>query len=463
MSGYIENIVAREILDSRGNPTVEALVRVDDTWYTASVPSGASTGSFEAVELRDGDMQRYNGKGVLNAVMNVNGEIRTELMELISDELSDLDVTCQREIDAVLKKLDGTDNYSRLGANATLAVSRAVARAGAGIQGIPLYEHLASVAGITPDNMVMPVPAFNVINGGAHADNSLDIQEYMILPIGAESFAQALQIGAEIYHGLKKELGRKNEKGIHIYGAGATNVGDEGGYAPPGMVEVEAPIEVILKVVEQLGYANKVYIGLDCAASEFYGKKPEDKVSSKDGLYHFGGERIHTQGMSTIYQALAGKYPIVSIEDPFHEEDWVGFNLLTARLGNNVQIVGDDLFVTNPKRMQIGYEKGAANAVLLKDNQIGTVSEAIDAALLAKKYGWNMMMSHRSGETEDSFIADMAVALGTGQIKSGAPARTDRLAKYNQLLRIESDADDRQMPIRFPTGYLGQMDLTHRL
>ena len=410
----IVDVVAREILDSRGNPTVEADVLLESgVMGRAAVPSGASTGSREAIELRDGDKGRYLGKGVLKAVENVNTEISEAIIGLDAEE--------QTFIDQALVELDDTDNKSRLGANAMLAVSMAVAKAAAEEAGLPLYRYFG---GSGP--MSMPVPMMNVINGGAHANNNLDIQEFMILPVGANSFREALRCGAEIFHNLKKLVDKKGYP---------TTVGDEGGFAPNVAGNDEA-IELILKAIEAAGYTpgQDVVLGLDCAASEFF----------KDGKYVLASEKLEldSAGMVDYLATLAGKYPIISIEDGMAEGDWEGWINLTARLGRNVQIVGDDLFVTNPKILREGIQKGAANAILIKVNQIGTLTETFAAVEMAKRAGWTNVISHRSGETEDATIADIAVGLNAGQIKTGSLSRSDRIAKYNQLLRIEEDLGD---------------------
>jgi enolase len=413
MSSVVD-VVAREILDSRGNPTVECDVLLESgVMGRAAVPSGASTGSREAIELRDGDAGRYLGKGVLQAVENINTEI--------SEAIIGLDAQEQAFIDQTLIELDGTENKSRLGANAMLAVSMAVAKAAAEEAGLPLYRYFG---GSGP--MQMPVPMMNIINGGAHANNSLDIQEFMIMPVGQTSFREALRAGAEIFHALKKLL---DKKGF------STAVGDEGGFAPNLGSHAEA-IQLILQAIEIAGYTagQDILIALDCAASEFF----------KDGKYHLAGEGLQlTPAQFTDYLAnLAEQFPIVSIEDGMAEGDWEGWKLLTDRLGKNVQIVGDDLFVTNTKILKEGIQKGIANSILIKINQIGTLSETFAAIEMAKRAGYTCVISHRSGETEDSTIADIAVGLNAGQIKTGSLSRSDRIAKYNQLLRIEEDLGD---------------------
>jgi enolase len=410
----IVDILAREILDSRGNPTIEVDVVLEDgASGRAAVPSGASTGAHEAVERRDGDKSRYQGKGVLQAVAAVNGEI--------FDALSGLDAEDQRRIDSLLIDLDGTQNKSRLGANAILGVSLAVAKAAADSAALPLYKYVGGVSART-----LPVPMMNIINGGAHADNPIDIQEFMILPTGAHSFAEGLRMGAEIFHGLKKAL---KDAGHN------TNVGDEGGFAP-NLASAEEALAFIVKAGEGAGYrvGDDFVLGLDVASTEFF----------KDGRYHLTGEgKVLDQGGMVDYLAgLAARFPIVSIEDGCSEDDFEGWKLLTDRLGAKVQLVGDDLFVTNPLRLADGIKAGLANSILIKVNQIGTLSETLDAVDMAHRAGYTAVMSHRSGETEDATIADLAVATNCGQIKTGSLARSDRLAKYNQLLRIAEELDD---------------------
>jgi len=410
----IVDVVAREILDSRGNPTVEADVLLESgVMGRAAVPSGASTGSREAIELRDGDAARYLGKGVMQAVENVNTEI--------SEAIIGLDAQEQAFIDQTMIDLDGTDNKSRLGANAILAVSMAVAKAAAEESGLPLYRYFG---GMGP--MQMPVPMMNIINGGEHANNSLDIQEFMIMPVGAPNFREALRCGAEIFHSLKKLLDKKGH---------STAVGDEGGFAPNLGSHAEA-LQIIMQAIEAAGYVpgKDVLLALDCAASEFY----------KDGKYHLAGESLQlTSAQFVDYLAnLADQFPIVSIEDGMSEADWDGWKLLTDRLGKTVQIVGDDIFVTNTKIFKEGIKKGICNSILIKINQIGTLSETFAAVEMAKRAGYTAVISHRSGETEDSTIADIAVGLNAGQIKTGSLSRSDRIAKYNQLIRIEEDLGD---------------------
>jgi len=408
----IVDIVGREILDSRGNPTVECDVLLESgTMGRAAVPSGASTGSREAIELRDGDKTRYLGKGVLKAVEHINTEI--------SEAVLGLDASEQAFLDKTLIDLDGTENKSRLGANAMLAVSMAVARAAAEESGLPLYRYFGGMGG-----MQMPVPMMNVINGGEHANNNLDLQEFMIIPVGAPSFREALRYGAEVFHALKKIL---HDKGI------STAVGDEGGFAPKVEGGHEAAIQLILQAIDKAGFVagEHIAIGLDCAASEFY----------KDGKYHLEGEGLvlSAQEWTDMLATWVDKYPIISIEDGMSEGDWDGWKILTDRLGKNVQIVGDDLFVTNTKIFKEGIDKGIANSILIKINQIGTLTETFAAIEMAKRAGYTAVISHRSGETEDSTIADIAVGMNAGQIKTGSLSRSDRMAKYNQLLRIEED------------------------
>lgn len=407
----IIHVFGREILDSRGNPTVEAEVFLDDGAHgEAGVPSGASTGVHEAHELRDGG-DRYLGKGVLQAVENINEEI--------ADKIAGFEADDQRLLDEALIALDGTENKSRLGANAILGVSIATAKAAAESAGLPLYRYLGG-----PNAHVLPVPMMNIVNGGAHADSGVDVQEFMIAPIGAETFSEALRMGAEIYHALKSVI---KGKGL------STGLGDEGGFAPEAE-STKAALELIMEAIEKAGYepGKDVGLALDVASSEFY----------KDGKYHFEGGEHTAEEMAHVYEELLTEFPIVSIEDPLQEDDWEGYTKLTAAIGDKVQIVGDDFFVTNPARLAEGIEKKAANALLVKVNQIGTLTETFDAVEMAHRAGYHTMMSHRSGETADTFIADLAVALSCGQIKTGAPARSERVAKYNQLLRIEQELGD---------------------
>ncbi len=410
----IVDIVGREILDSRGNPTVECDVLLESgTMGRAAVPSGASTGSREAIELRDGDKARYGGKGVLRAVEHINTEI--------SESVLGLDASEQAFLDKTLIDLDGTHNKSRLGANATLAVSMAVARAAAEESGLPLYRYFGGMG-----RMSLPVPMMNVINGGAHANNNLDLQELMIIPVGAPSFREAVRYGAEVFHALKKII---DAKGM------PTSVGDEGGFAP-NVASHEAAIQLILEAIDKAGYhaGDQIAIGLDCAASEFY----------RDGKYHLSSEGLVLSAAewTDILATWADKYPILSIEDGMHEGDWDGWKLLNQRLGKKLQLVGDDLFVTNTEILQRGIREDVANSILIKINQIGTLSETFAAIEMAKRAGWTNVISHRSGETEDSTIADIAVGTNAGQIKTGSMSRSDRIAKYNQLLRIEEDLGD---------------------
>ncbi|MGW5694409.1 phosphopyruvate hydratase [Streptomyces asiaticus] len=408
----IDVVVAREILDSRGNPTVEVEVGLDDgSTGRAAVPSGASTGAFEALELRDGDKNRYSGKGVEKAVLAV--------IEQIGPELVGYDATEQRLIDQAMFDLDATPDKSSLGANAILGVSLAVAHAASEASDLPLFRYLGG-----PNAHLLPVPMMNILNGGSHADSNVDIQEFMIAPIGAESFSEALRWGAEVYHTLKSVL---KERGL------STGLGDEGGFAPNLGSNREA-LDLILEAVKKAGYqpGQDIALALDVAASEFY----------KDGTYQFEGQSRSAAEMTSYYAELVAAYPLVSIEDPLNEEDWDGWKTITEQLGDKVQLVGDDLFVTNPERLSRGIDSDTANALLVKVNQIGSLTETLDAVELAQRNGYKCMMSHRSGETEDVTIADLAVATNCGQIKTGAPARSERVAKYNQLLRIEEILDD---------------------
>ena len=407
----IESIYGREILDSRGNPTVEVELEYEGGMVRAAVPSGASTGQFEAVELRDGDKGRYQGKGVLKAVKAVN--------DIIAPELVGFDTVEQRSIDAAMMDLDGTPNKGKLGANAILGVSLAVAKASAEDAGLELFEYLGG-----PNAHVLPVPMMNILNGGSHADSNVDIQEFMIAPIGAETFAEALRMGAEVYHCLKSVL---KDKGL------ATGLGDEGGFAPNLESNAEA-LDLILVAIEKAGYkpGKDVALALDVASSEFY----------ENGKYNFEGEARDAAYMEKYYEELIEKYPIVSIEDPLNEEAWADWQKLTAAIGDKVQLVGDDLFVTNPERLERGIKEGVANALLVKVNQIGSLTETLEAIEMAHRAGFHTMTSHRSGETEDTTIAHLAVASNAGQIKTGAPARTERVAKYNELLRIEDMLGD---------------------
>lgn len=424
----ITDLHAREILDSRGNPTVEVDMQLEDgTFARAAVPSGASTGMFEATELRDGDKDRYDGKGVLQAVNNVNGEI--------ADAVLGWDASDQRGLDHILINLDGTENKSRLGANAILGVSLAAAHAAAQSAGLPLYQYLG---GVNAHNL--PVPMMNIMNGGAHADNNVDIQESMIMPVGAPNFREALRMCVEVYHALKNVL---KAKGL------STAIGDEGGFAPD-LPSNEAAMEVICEAIEKAGYTagKDIVLSTDVAASELLGD---------DGLYHLAGDHAAktAEEMIDFYEHLIDQYPIISIEDGLGEEDWEGWKKLTDRLGSKVQLVGDDLFVTNTKRLSKGIHMGVANSILIKLNQIGTLTETFEAVQMAQRAGYTAVISHRSGETADTTIADIAVALNAGQIKTGAPARSERVAKYNQLLRIEEDLD--------ADSIYGNGSLTHKM
>ena len=424
----ITDLHAREILDSRGNPTVEVDMQLEDgTFARAAVPSGASTGMFEATELRDGDKDRYDGKGVLQAVNNVNGEI--------ADAVLGWDASDQRGLDHILINLDGTENKSRLGANAILGVSLAAAHAAAQSAGLPLYQYLG---GVNAHNL--PVPMMNIMNGGAHADNNVDIQESMIMPVGAPNFRESLLMCAEVYHALKNVL---RAKGL------STAIGDEDGFAPD-LPSNEAAMEVICEAIEKAGYTagKDIVLSTDVAASELLGD---------DGLYHLAGDHAAktAEEMIDFYEHLIDQYPIISIEDGLGEEDWEGWKKLTDRLGSKVQLVGDDLFVTNTKRLSKGIHMGVANSILIKLNQIGTLTETFEAVQMAQRAGYTAVISHRSGETADTTIADIAVALNAGQIKTGAPARSERVAKYNQLLRIEEDLD--------ADSSYGNGSLTHKM
>ncbi|KAI9274420.1 enolase [Phascolomyces articulosus] len=419
----VSKVHARQIFDSRGNPTVEVEVTTAKGVFRAAVPSGASTGVHEALELRDNIKEDYVGKGVLKAIENVNKTIAPALIE------SKLNVVDQKAIDEFLLKLDGTPNKANLGANAILGASLAVAKAGAGEKGVPLYVHFADLAG-SKKPFVLPVPAFNVINGGSHAGNKLAMQEFMIMPTGASSFTEAMKIGSEVYHTLKSVIKAK-------YGQDATNVGDEGGFAP-NIQDNQEGLELLVTAIEKAGYTGKVKIAMDCASSEFYkeGKYDLDfKNPNSNAADYLTGEKL-----AELYKSFAEKYPIVSIEDAFDQDDWDNWSHLLGT--SNFQLVGDDLTVTNPARIKTAIEKKACNALLLKVNQIGSVTESIQAALDSQNAGWGVMVSHRSGETEDTTIADLVVGLRTGQIKTGAPCRSERLAKLNQLLRIEEELGD---------------------
>jgi len=425
----ITTVKARQIFDSRGNPTVEVDVTTTKSKYTAAVPSGASTGIYEALELRDGVKADYMGKGVSKAVENVNSIIGPALVGMAPSEQKAID-------EKMVQELDGSKNEwgwskSKLGANAILGVSMAVCKAGAASKSMPLYKHIAELAGNPTDKMHMPVPAFNVINGGSHAGNKLAMQEFMILPIGASTFTEAMKMGSEVYHNLKSVIKKK-------YGQDACNVGDEGGFAP-NILENKEGLDLLVSAIEQAGYTGKVKIGMDVAAAEFWldEKKVYDldfKTENNDGSQCLTGEAL-----LAVYKDFVENYPMVSIEDPFDQDDFDAYKTMTTALGETVQVVGDDLLVTNPTRVKKAIDEKACNALLLKVNQIGSVTEAIEAVNMAKSAGWGVMTSHRSGETEDSFIADLAVGLKTGQIKTGAPCRSERLAKYNQLLRIEEE------------------------
>lgn len=412
----IIDVLAREILDSRGNPTVEVEVFLESGDYgSAAVPSGASTGEHEAVELRDGDKSRFNGKGVLKAVQNVN--------DIIADEIIGMDATEQVEIDNLLIELDGTENKGKLGANAMLGVSLAVAKAAASALGLPLYQYLGGV-----NAKVLPCPMMNILNGGKHADNNVDLQEFMIMPANAPSFRESLRMGTEIFHSLKSVL---NKKGYN------TAVGDEGGFAPDLKSNEEA-VEVILEAIEKAGYrpGHDVYLALDPASSEFFDADRQLYLLKSEG------KELTPEEMADYYADWVSKYPIVSIEDGMAEDDWEGWKIITEKLGHKIQLVGDDLFVTNTKRLQMGFDRGVANSILIKLNQIGTLTETLDCIEMAHRKGYTTVISHRSGETEDSTIADVAVAVNSGQIKTGSASRSDRIAKYNQLLRIEEMLGD---------------------
>lgn len=411
---FIRDVYAREVLDSRGNPTIEVEVYTESEGFgRAIVPSGASTGVHEAVELRDGDKSRYLGKGVLKAVENVN--------EVIAPEIIGMNVFDQVGIDRLMIELDGTENKSKLGANAILGVSMAVARAASDLCGLPLYNYLGGF-----NAKELPTPMMNILNGGSHADNNVDFQEFMIMPVGAPTFKEAIRMGAEVFHNLKKVL---QKMGLN------TAVGDEGGFAP-NLRSNEEAIKVIIEAIKNAGYVpgEDVYIAMDVASSEFYDPKTKQYVLAGEG-----GKTFDSKGLTDFYEELTNKYPIISIEDGLAEDDWEGWQYLTQKLGKKVQLVGDDLFVTNTKRLAQGIATGVANSILIKVNQIGTLTETFEAIEMAKKAGYTAVVSHRSGETEDTTIADIAVALNAGQIKTGSMSRTDRIAKYNQLLRIEDD------------------------
>ena len=426
----IQDLRAREILDSRGNPTVEVDLSTDLGLFRAAVPSGASTGIYEALELRDKDPKKFNGKGVIKAVNNVNQQIKPAIIgKSVMDQFA-LDKL-------MVEELDGTKNEwgwckSKLGANAILAVSLAIARAGAAHNGMPLYAYLAQLSGKKTDKFVLPCPSFNIINGGSHAGNKLNFQEFMILPTGAKSFYEGMQLGCEVYASLKTLLGKK-------FGTSAVNVGDEGGFGAPQIGDEYEALSFIMEAIGNAGHEGKIHIAMDVAASEFY----------VDGKYNMGwktnepGKLITGEQLATHYSEMVKKFPILSIEDPFDQDDFKAYTYLTAQMGEKVQIVGDDLLVTNPTRVQTGIDQKMCNALLLKVNQIGSIKESIEACLMSQNAGWGVMVSHRSGETEDSFIGDLVVGLATGEIKSGAPCRSDRLAKYNQILRIEEELGDK--------------------
>jgi len=417
----ITAVKARQIFDSRGNPTIEVDVTTDKGMFRAAVPSGASTGIYEALELRDGVKTEYLGKGVLKAVENVN--------KVLGPKIVGLCPTKQVEIDNLMIQLDGTDNKGQYGANAILGISLAVAKAGAAEKNVPLYHHFAELSGHPTDSFVLPVPAFNVINGGSHAGNALAFQEFMILPVGASSFTEAMRMGAEVYQHLKLVIKAK-------YGLDATNVGDEGGFAP-NIQDAKEGLDLLVTAIEKAGYTGKIKIGMDVAASEFF-ENGKYNLDFKNKNAAESSKKTESE-LLAVFADYVQQYPIVSIEDPFDQDDWAGYTQMQASIGQHIQIVGDDLLVTNPKRITTGIEKVACNALLLKVNQIGSITEAIQACRMAQNAGWGVMVSHRSGETEDSTIADLVVGLRTGQIKTGAPCRSERLAKYNQLLRIEEE------------------------
>lgn len=432
----IKSVHARQIFDSRGNPTVEVDITTDKGLFRAAVPSGASTGIHEAWELRDGG-KPFLGRGVMTAVKNVN--------ETLGPAVIGKDPTKQAEIDKIMMDLDGTANKSKFGANSILGVSLAVCKAGAAAAGVPLYRHIANLAGYGDKQIVLPVPAFNVINGGSHAGNKLAMQEFMILPVGAKSFSEAMKMGVEVYHNLKKGIAAK-------YGQDATNVGDEGGFAP-NILDNKEGLALVSAAIDAAGYKGSVVIGMDVAASEFH---TEDKHYDLDfkTKNNDGSKKLTPDQLSSLYKEFIAEFPIVSIEDAFEQDDWAAWTKLQADVGDKIQIVGDDLLVTNPKRIADAITKKACNALLLKVNQIGSVTESIEAAKMAHAAGWGVMVSHRSGETEDTFIADLVVGLRTGEIKTGAPCRSERLAKYNQILRIEEELGDKAIyagkDFRFP-------------
>jgi len=426
----IQKIHARQIYDSRGNPTVEVDLTTSKGTFRAAVPSGASTGIYEALEMRDGVKSDWLGKGVQNAVNNVNGPISEALVG------KELDIVDQRAVDQIMLDLDGTKNKSSLGANAILGVSMAVAKAAAAESGVPLYQHLARLAG--NDRILLPVPCFNVINGGSHAGNRLAMQEFMLVPYGVDTFSAAMKAGSEIYQNLKNVIKKK-------YGQDATNVGAEGGFAPNILANNEA-LDLCVEAIEISGYTGKVGIAMDIAAAEFWNgetRKYDLDFKSPAGDANDKNRYRSSLELGDLYREFISKYPIVSIEDPFDQDDWEGYNAFNASVGENTQVVGDDLLVTNPERIKTALDQKSCNALLLKVNQIGSLSEAIEACKMSQDAGWGVMVSHRSGETEDHFIADLVVGLGTGQIKTGAPCRSERLAKYNQLLRIEEELGDK--------------------
>lgn len=429
----INAIKARQIFDSRGNPTVEVDLTTNLGVFRAAVPSGASTGIYEALEMRDKVKEEYHGKGVKQAIANVNGPISGALVG------KDLEISNQEAMDKILLDLDGTKNKEKLGANAILGVSLAIAKAAAAHNKIPLYRHLANLAGNKTEKMLLPIPVFNVINGGSHAGNKLAMQEFMLFPHGAANFTEAMKMGSETYHHLKSLTKKK-------FGQDATNVGDEGGFAPNILVNSDA-LDLIVEAIKVAGYTGKIGIAMDVAASEFWkadvNKYDLDFKNSDAGDVGDKTRYVSPTELADIYCDFIKNYPIVSIEDPFDQDDWEGYVHFTERVGKDTQVVGDDLLVTNPTRIQTGIDKKACNALLLKVNQIGTLTESIQAAKMSLKEGWGVMVSHRSGETEDSFIADLVVGLQTGQIKTGAPCRSERLAKYNQLLRIEEDLGEK--------------------
>jgi enolase len=425
----IKTVKAREIIDSRGNPTVEVDLTTDKGFFRASVPSGASTGAYEAVELRDGG-SRYGGKGVLRAVQNVN--------TILGPAIIGMDETDQFNIDGSMILMDPSLNKANMGANAILGISLAVAKAGAFAKGVPLYQHFADLAG--NKELVMPVPSFNVINGGSHAGNGLAFQEFMVLPTGASSFAESMQIGCEIYASLKSVTKKQ-------YGQDAVNVGDEGGFAPPIKNNKEG-VQLLMNAIEKAGHLDKIILGMDVASSEFFVDGKYD-LAKKSRTADSNEPMLSSEELGAFYKDLCKEFPIYSIEDAFDQDDWEGWTKFTSAVGKDIQIVGDDLTVTNPDRIEKAAKLGACNALLLKVNQIGSISESIRAVQLAKQSGWGVMTSHRSGETEDNYIADLAVGLCTGQIKTGAPCRSERLAKYNQLLRIEDE-------LKAKTSYAGK-------